>query len=357
MARLGGDEFLVILEELSSNEEEATAQAELVVEKIRDQLRQSHMLGKAKYSSTASIGIALFSGDQESEEELLKHADIAMYQAKTAGRDTHRFYEPAMTVAINERALMEEELRQAYIGNQFCLYFQIQLDHQNNAIGAETLLRWMHPERGIVPPYSFIELAEETGLIVPMGIWVLESACAQLKIWQQSELTSGLTLAVNVSARQFRQPDFVYQIKRILQESGAGPSRLKLELTESTVLENVGETIEKMNELRQIGVTFSMDDFGTGYSSLQYLKRLPLDQIKIDQSFVRDITTDPNDAVIVQTIIAMGMAMKLNVIAEGVETEGQRSFLLQHGCEAFQGYLFSKPIPLDEFETLLNSRA
>jgi len=219
------------------------------------------------------------------------------------------------------------------------------------------LLRWEHPERGLVSPAQFIPLTEETGLIVPIGLWVLQTACAQLKIWQQDIRTRDLVLAVNVSAKQFRQADFVTQVQRVLQESGAKPSHLKLELTESTVLENVEDTINKMREVKMLGVSFSMDDFGTGYSSLQYLKRLPLDQIKIDQSFVRDIASDPNDAAIVQTIIAMTEALGLNVIAEGVETEVQREFLELRGCHAFQGYLFSKPLPLEKFETLLADQA
>jgi EAL domain-containing protein (putative c-di-GMP-specific phosphodiesterase class I) len=227
------------------------------------------------------------------------------------------------------------------------------VDNLRRPLGAEVLLRWDHPERGLVSPLQFIPLAEETGLIVPIGLWVLQTACAQLKEWQNDASTRYLTLAVNVSAKQFRQADFVAQAQRVLLESGAQPSHLKLELTESIVFENVEDTISTMHEIKALGVSFSMDDFGTGYSSLQYLKRLPLDQIKIDQSFVRDIATDPNDAAIVQTIIAMTETLRLYVIAEGVETEAQREFLELCGCHAFQGYLFSKPVPLDEFERLL----
>ncbi|MEO8332404.1 MAG: EAL domain-containing protein, partial [Gallionella sp.] len=251
------------------------------------------------------------------------------------------------------RAALEADLRHALEKQQFRLYYQIQVDSQNHPLGAELLLRWQHPERGLIAPMQFIPLCEETGLIVPIGLWVLQTACVQLRAWQHEALTRDLTLAVNVSARQFRQDDFVKQVQRILVESGAKPGLLKLELTESTVLENVQDTISKMRELKLLGVTFSMDDFGTGYSSLQYLKRLPLDQIKIDQSFVRDIASDPNDAAIVQTIIAMTEVLGLNVIAEGVETEAQREFLDSHGCHAFQGYLYSKPIPADEFEKIL----
>jgi diguanylate cyclase (GGDEF)-like protein/PAS domain S-box-containing protein len=350
VARLGGDEFVVVLEMLNARVNEAVTQAELVAEKIRDALNQPYQLNQHAYSSTPSIGIVLFMGHQENTDNLLKYADIAMYQAKAAGRNSIRFYDPDMQAALEARVLMESELRSALEKQQFRLYFQVQVDSMRRPIGAEVLLRWEHPERGLVPPIQFIPLAEETGLILPIGLWVLQTACTQLRTWKQNILTRDLTLAVNVSARQFRQADFVAQVQRALLESGAKPSHLKLELTESIVLENVEDTISKMREIMMLGVSFSMDDFGTGYSSLQYLKRLPLDQIKIDQSFVRDITTDPNDAAIVQTVIAMSEAMGLNVIAEGVEAESQLAFLDLRGCHAFQGYLFSKPIPIEQFD-------
>ena len=353
VARLGGDEFVVVLEELSSETDEAATQTELVAEKIRSELGQPYLLKDYECLSTASIGISLFSGHQESAEDLLKHADVAMYQAKTAGRNAIRFFDPHMQMALEVRAALEADLRHALEKQQFRLYYQIQVDNLRRPLGAEVLLRWEHPERGLVSPLQFIPLAEETGLIVPIGLWVLQTACAQLKEWQNAALTRDLTLAVNVSAKQFRQADFVAQVQRVLLESGAQPSHLKLELTESIVLESIEEIINKMQELKLLGVNFSLDDFGTGYSSLQYLKRLPLDQIKIDRSFVRDIGTDPSDAAIVQTIIAMTETLRLNVIAEGVETEAQREFLELRGCHAFQGYLFSKPVPFDEFERLL----
>ena len=354
VARLGGDEFVVVLETLSVNTGEAAPQAELVAEKILAALSLPYRLNEHTYHTTPSIGAVLFRGHQESIEDLLKHADTAMYQAKTAGRNAIRFHDPAIQVAIEARANMETELRLALESRQFRLYYQIQVDSLNRPLGAEVLLRWEHPERGLVSPDQFIPLTEETGIIVPLGLWVLQTACAQLRTWQQDALTRDLTLAVNVSARQFRQADFVARVQSTILESGAKPSHLKLELTESTVLENVEDTIAKMRELKLLGVSFSMDDFGTGYSSLQYLKRLPLDQIKIDRSFVRDIASDPNDAAIVQTIIAMTEALGLNVIAEGVETEAQRGFLDKHGCHAFQGYLFSKPVKIEQFEALLH---
>ena len=356
VARLGGDEFVVVLEGLSSDANEAASQTELVAEKIRSELGQSYVLNDFECLSSASIGVGLFLGHLESVEDLLMHADVAMYQAKSAGRNAIRFFDPAMQTALDVRAALEADLRHALEKQQFRLYYQIQVGSRHRPLGAELLLRWQHPVRGLIAPMQFIPLCEETGLIVPIGLWVLQTACAQLNAWQHDALTRDLTLAVNVSARQFRQADFVVQVQRILVESGAKPGLLKLELTESTVLENVQDTISKMQELKMLGVSFSMDDFGTGYSSLQYLKRLPLDQIKIDQSFVRDIASDPNDAAIVQTIIAMTEVLGLNVIAEGVETEAQREFLDSHGCHAFQGYLFGKPIPIDQFEDMLRGK-
>lgn len=353
VARLGGDEFVVVLEGLANNADEAATQTELVADKIRQELGKPYMLDKFEFLSTASIGISLFTGHQESAEDLLQHADVAMYQAKSAGRNAIRFFDPGMQTTLDKRAGMESDLRRALDKQQFRLYYQIQVDNLRRPLGAEVLLRWEHPERGLVSPLDFIPLAEESGLILPIGLWVLNTACTQLKQWQHNALTRDLTLAVNVSAKQFRQTDFVTQVQRILLESGAKPSRLKLELTESTVLENVEDTISKMREIKTLGVSFSMDDFGTGFSSLQYLKRLPLNQIKIDQSFVRDIATDPNDAAIVQTIIAMTEALGLDVIAEGVETEAQLEFIELRGCHAFQGYLFGKPVPLDMFEEML----
>jgi len=357
VARLGGDEFVVVLEDLSSMPDEAATQTELVAEKIRNELDQPYMLKDYECHTTPSIGISMFRGHQESVEDLLRHADVAMYQAKTAGRNVIRFFDPQMQATLDIRTALETDLRRALDKRQFHLHYQVQVDSGGKAVGAEVLLRWKHPERGFVFPDQFIPLTEETGLIVPIGLWVLQTACAQLKAWQHDALTRDLTIAVNVSARQFRQPDFIAQVQRVLLETGARPSHLKLELTESTVLENVEDTIASMRELKLLGLSFSMDDFGTGYSSLQYLKRLPLDQIKIDRSFVRDIASDPNDAAIVQTIIAMTRALGLNVIAEGVETGAQWDFLDRHGCHAFQGYLFGKPLPLEQFTELLRQNS
>jgi EAL domain-containing protein (putative c-di-GMP-specific phosphodiesterase class I) len=283
----------------------------------------------------------------------MKQADIAMYQAKKAGRNTVRFFYPHMQEIISARVLLGNELRKAIENRQFQLYYQIQVDNNHRPIGAEALIRWMNPERGLVSPALFIPLAEETDLILPIGKWVLETACAQIKAWQNNPLTRDLVLAVNVSAKQFRQADFVDQVKATVQHHDINPKLLKLELTESMLLENIESTIATMSALNDIGVQFSLDDFGTGYSSLQYLKRLPLDQIKIDQSFMRDIATDASDKAIVITIIAIARSLGLEIIAEGVETEEQRQFLVNNGCINYQGYLFSKPVPIEQFEVLL----
>jgi diguanylate cyclase (GGDEF)-like protein/PAS domain S-box-containing protein len=353
VSRLGGDEFVVVLQDLSEKEVEAVEQAETIGAKILASLNQPYQLDKGKFRHSGSIGVILFSGAHQEPEELLKQADIAMYQSKTAGRNTLRFFDPRMQEVINNRVALESELRKAIDNQQFHLHYQVQVDNSRRPIGAEVLIRWMHPEQGMVSPAQFIPLAEETGLIIPIGNWVLHSACAQISAWQQDNLTLDLTLAVNVSAKQFRQADFVSQVEASIQHHGIIPRLLKLELTESLLLEDVSSTVATMRALKEIGVQFSLDDFGTGYSSLQYLKQLPLNQIKIDQSFVRDIAIDQNDAAIVQTILAMAETLGFDVIAEGVETEAQRDFLDLRGCHAYQGYLFGKPMPIEQFESLL----
>ena len=353
VARLGGDEFVVMLEDLSEQAGEAAVQTEIIGEKILAILNRTYQLASHSYRSTPSIGAILFNDHQQTIEELMKQADIAMYQAKSSGRNALRFFDPQMQISIAARVALEGDLRLALAENQFILYYQPQVCHNYRIIGAEVLIRWQHPTRGLVPPVDFIPLAEETGLILLIGQWVLETACAQIKTWEGSEHTRHLLLAVNVSAKQFHQADFVEQVSHALHHSGINPDKLKLELTESLVLDNIEDTIFKMNALREIGVRFSMDDFGTGYSSLSSLKKLPLSQLKIDQSFVRDLTINPDDAVIVQTIIAMANNLGIGVIAEGVETEAQRIFLELHNCPLFQGYLFSKPVPIEQFEQLL----
>lgn len=353
LARLGGDEFVIMLENLSREEGKAAAQAQSVGEKILKAINQPYLLGGGKLHSSASVGICLFTSHCVTSEEVLKRADAAMYQAKNAGRNTMRFFDPDMQASLESRMRLESELRNALLQNQLQLYYQIQVDDSGRVFGAEALLRWEHPQQGLVFPDQFIPLAEESGLILPIGDWVLRTACTQLNEWANDPLTKDLHLAVNVSPRQFSEPDFVNQLCRMLVQTGANANLLKLELTESVILGNVTDTIEKMWTLKSLGIRFSMDDFGTGYSSLSYLKKLPLTQLKIDRSFVRDIITDPSDAVMVQTIIGMADNLGLKVIAEGVETDEQRTCLERQGCFAYQGYLFGKPIPLDEFERLI----
>ncbi len=352
VSRFGGDEFVVMLEGLGDNLEDAATQTRTVGEKILTILTQPYQLAGYKHHSTSSIGATLFQGSRDSLDELLKQADLAMYQAKDAGRNVLRFFDQGMQAVANARASLEADMHQALRSNEFILYYQPQVDRDGQLTGAEVLVRWQHPRHGLVPPAEFIPLAEETGMILPLGHWVLETACTQLVAWASRPELAHLTLAVNISARQFRHPDFADQVLAVLDQTGAKPKRLKLELTESLLLEDVADIIAKMSKLKASGVGFSLDDFGTGYSSLSYLKRLPLDQLKIDQSFVRDVLTDPNDAAIARTIVALAQSMGLTVIAEGVETEAQRAFLASEGCFAYQGYLFGRPGPVEAIERL-----
>lgn len=351
-ARLGGDEFVVMVENLSSVSEEAAAQAKTIAEKILACIAQPSMLAGHECHITSSIGITLFGDRSEKTSELLQQADIAMYQAKAAGRNTIHFFAPALQAAVNARAALEDELRQAIRGRQFLLWYQPQVE-RGRLIGAEALVRWNHPRRGILAPAEFIHLAEETGLIIPLGALVLEMACTQLAEWSRHNDLPPFSVAVNISARQFRQADFVDQVLGVLHSTGADPARLKLEITESMLLDDVEETIAVMTRLKSHGLQFSLDDFGTGYSSLSYLKRLPLDQLKIDRAFVRDLLEDDTSSAIAQTIISLSGAMHLSLLAEGVETEEQLSWLTGLGCHAFQGYFFSPPVPAEKFQSLL----
>jgi diguanylate cyclase (GGDEF)-like protein/PAS domain S-box-containing protein len=350
VGRLGGDEFVLMLDDLNELPEDAAAQSKVVAEKILAAVGEPCRLAGREYSGTASIGISVFGDSRGSSSEVLQQADIAMYQAKLAGRNTMRFFAPALQAAVNARAEMEEELRLGIRASQFVLYYQPQID-RNRLVGAEALIRWNHPRRNVLLPGEFIPMAEQSGLILPLGKWVLQSACEQIAAWADHRQTARLSIAVNISASQFRQPDFVQQVLSALDSTGANPRNLGLELTESMLAENIEEVIEKMKDLKSHGLRFSLDDFGTGFSSLAYLKRLPLNQLKIDGSFIRDILMDQSSAAIAQTIVSLSRAMGLPVIAEGVETEEQREFLTRIGCHAFQGYTFSRPLPLDEFES------
>ncbi len=356
VARLGGDEFVVLLQELNEQPEDAAAQAKIVAEKILATLHEPYRLDGRECRSSSSIGITVFGTSQDSTNEVLQQADIAMYQAKAAGRNTLHFFAPALQTAVNARAEMEEDLRQAIQRKDFRVYYQPQVD-RGVMVGAEALIRWIHPKRGFLSPDEFIPLAEQTGLILPMGDWVLETACQQITVWAARTSTAHLTVAVNISARQLLNPDFVKNVLATLLRTGANPRRLKLELTESMFVNDLEDVVGKMTELRAHGLRFSLDDFGMGYSSLGYLRRLPLDQLKIDQEFVRDILADASSSAIAQSIISLSKAMGLSVIAEGVETEGQRDFLSRLGCNSFQGYLFGAPVPLEEFQRLLTGLA
>jgi diguanylate cyclase (GGDEF)-like protein/PAS domain S-box-containing protein len=353
VARFGGDEFVVLLANLGTQKAKAAAlQAEAVGEKILAAFTEVFQLDTYEYPCTPSVGVTLFSPEDRNVDELLKRADLAMYDAKTAGRNGLRFFDPAMQTMISARAALETDLREDLKKERLLLHYQPQVDHEGRLLGAEALARWPHAERGMVSPSEFIPVAESTGLILPLGALMLKIACRQLARWSADPATERLTVAINVSALQMRQKNFVEQVRAIIEQTGADPHRLKIELTESTLVSNVEDVIAKMDKLKAIGIGFSLDDFGTGYSSLSYLKRLPLDQLKIDRSFVKDVLVDPNDAAIAQMIIALSKSLGLSVIAEGVETEEQYSFLARHGQLNYQGYLFGRPLPPEDFERL-----
>ncbi len=350
VARLGGDEFGVLLTGLGCEQALARAQSDRLSQHILTTLGKNYSLKLLRRASTASIGVTLFLDPHASANALMKQANLAMYQAKEGGRNNIRFFDPAMEAAVMSRAALEADLRQALLEQQFLLHYQAQVRGDGQITGAEVLVRWLHPQRGMVSPADFIPLAEETGLILPLGHWVLDTACAQLAQWAGQPGLDHLTIAVNVSARQFHQTDFLEQVLAVLARTGARPERLKLELTESMLVADMAQVIEKMHALKAHGIGFSLDDFGTGFSSLSYLKLLPLDQLKIDQAFVRDVLNNPSDAAIVKVIIGLAQALDLAVIAEGVETQQQRDFLASVGCTACQGYFFSRPLALAGFE-------
>ena len=354
VSHLGSDEFVVLLEDLSEDNIEAATQAETVASKILASFVPEFSLGSGPYHGTPSIGVTLFDGKElESSDQPLKRAELAMFQAKAAGHNTLRFFDAKMQAEVSNRAALEADLRQAVFKQQLVLHYQPQVVSAGRVTGVEALVRWQHPLRGMVSPAEFIPLAEDTGLILPIGQWVLDTACAQLAAWAADPALARLTMAVNVSARQFKQVDFVLSVVASLARTGANPNRLKLELTESMLVDDVEAIIAKMGVLKAHGVGFSLDDFGTGYSSLSYLKRLPLDQLKIDQGFVRSIVTDPNDAAIAKMVVVLAESMGLSVIAEGVEMQAQADLLAHLGCHAYQGYLFSRPLPLAAFESFL----
>jgi diguanylate cyclase (GGDEF)-like protein len=353
VARLGGDEFVMMLEGLGANAEKAAALAKVVGDKVLEILRSPFIVDTYERETTASIGVTLFFGASETADDLLKQTDLAMYQAKAQGRNTMCFFDPTMQTEVDTRAALRSDMRRALENDEFELHYQPQVDINGVVTGAEALLRWPHPLRGAVSPGEFIPLAEEAGLIVRLGSWVLETACIQLAEWETRPEMKKLTLSVNVSVQQFLDPQFVNIVMKALQTSRADPHRLKLEITESSVMEKVDEMIVKMTDLRACGVCFSLDDFGTGYSCLSHLRRLPLDQLKIDRTFINNVLTDDKDASIARTIIVLGQDLNLSVIAEGVETEAQRDFLMIEGCHLYQGFLYSPALTISKFEAFV----
>ncbi|MFZ4478820.1 MAG: sensor domain-containing protein [Rhodoferax sp.] len=353
VARMGGDEFAVLLDRLSLEPQKALGQVEAVASKIVEAIDKPYQLASSTISCSASIGVTFFGEQQEQAGEPMKRAELAMYEAKSAGRNTLRFFDPQMQAVVSARVKLEAALQEAIESNRFILHYQAQVSESEDIVGVEALLRWTDPTRGMVSPAEFIPLAEETGLILPIGAWVLETACRQLALWAGTPSMARLSIAVNVSARQFRESDFVGQVLATLERTGANPRLLKLELTESVLIADAEDVIVKMDALKAIGIGFAIDDFGTGYSSLSYLKRLPLERLKIDQSFVRNILMDADDAAIARAVIAMATSMGLGVIAEGVETQAQRALLASMGCHTYQGYLFSRPLPIQDFEAFV----
>jgi diguanylate cyclase (GGDEF)-like protein/PAS domain S-box-containing protein len=354
VARLGGDEFVVMLEDLSDEPETALQKTRVVGDKILSALSVPYQLSGNQYHGTCSIGITPIGIVNQSMGDALKQADLAMYQAKAAGRNTVCFFDPEMQIAATAKATLTTDLRQAFFDHQFILYYQPQVGRDGQMVGVEALLRWQRTER-LVMPDDFISQAEQSGLILPLGSWVLETACAQLVAWSQRPETEKLSISVNVSVRQFCHPEFVDQVMALIKRTGIQASRLKLELTESLLAVDIDVTIAKMGMLKDAGVTLSIDDFGTGYSALSSLKKLPLDQLKICRTFVKDVLTNPNDAAIARTIIGLAQSLGLELMAEGVETQAQRDFLMRHGCDSYQGYLCSKALPIGELDTFITA--
>lgn len=355
VARLGGDEFIILLPELDGHSDLSAKQAHTVAKKVREALLIPFDMDGHKYHITPSIGITLFPEPGQTADVVLKQADSAMYKSKNDGRNTISFYAPSMQIAADARLALEKNLRQAISLKEFELYYQVQVNEKGQLIGAETLLRWNHPKNGVIRPGTFIPLAEETGLIFDIGDWVLQSACTQMKQWTDDCAHKLPQLSINVSSRQFRQADFVEKVLGIIDQTGADPKHLVLEITEGVIIENIQDTIQKMHSLKTAGISFSIDDFGVGYSSLSYLRQLPLDELKIDRSFIQDIETDTNDATLVETIISMAHHLDLSVIAEGVENQAQIEFLKNNSCFSYQGYYFSYPIPAKEFTLLIKT--
>ena len=351
VARMGGDEFVVMLKDLDGNAGEAASQAKIVAEKILQDFRRPFIVENQEYFSSPSIGITIFDDQKNAVEEILKRADLAMYQAKASGRNSLRFFEPEMQEVMTTRTLQEKNLRTALHKNELVLFYQPKVNAKDEVVGTEALVRWQSPEKGLLPPSAFIDLAEETGLILPLGDWVLNKACEQLHRWASNPAFEQITMSVNVSVNQFNRPDFVEHMIETIRRTAADPLKLVLEITESIFVENIEDIINKMNALKKIGVRFALDDFGVAYSSLSHLRNLPLDEIKIDQSFVKNITHYSIDLAVAKSVIEIAKSLKILAVAEGIETEAQRELLTAYGCYVHQGYLFAKPMPVDQFES------
>ena len=351
VARIGGDEFVIMLKDLDGDAEEAASQAKIVAEKILQDFRRPFIIDNLEYYSSPSIGITIFDDQKKSVEEILKHADLAMYQAKASGRNSLKFFETEMQEVMTTRTLQEKNLRTALHKNELVLFYQPKINAKDKVVGTEALVRWQSPEKGLLPPSEFIDLAEETCLILPLGDWVLNKACEQLFSWENNLAFQDITMSVNVSVIQFNRLDFVQNVTEIICKTGANPRKLVLEITESVFAENIEDIIQKMKALKTMGVRFALDDFGVGYSSLSQLRNLPLDEIKIDQSFVKNITNYSIDLAIAKSIIEIAKSLKILAVAEGIETEAQRELLTAYGCYVHQGYLFAKPMSIDQFES------
>ena len=353
VSRIGGDEFVVILQSLNQQESEAVIEAEIIAKRILYSLNVPYKIKGRDDLCSTSIGATIFQSNADSID-VLKQADIALYKAKESGRNVLFFFDPIMQTIINEQAEIKRDLKEALLQHQFELYYQVQVDNNGAPVGAEALLRWLHPTKGYISPADFIPIAEESQAIISIGDWVIDAACAQLKQWESNELTRTLSLSVNISAKEFRAENFVEKLKMTIRHHAINPSKLRFELTEGMLISDINGAIETMNKLNELGIYFELDDFGTGYSSLQYLKRLPVYQLKIDRTFVRDVVESVNEQGIVRAIIAMAEALQIRVLAEGVETKAQRQHLADIGCNYFQGYLFGKPVPIDQFEAALH---
>ncbi|MFG1490540.1 EAL domain-containing protein, partial [Oceanospirillum sp. HFRX-1_2] len=354
VARLGGDEFVVILPELAAEQEPAALNAQRITNRILEVMAKPFHIGQHVIHISASVGIRLFPDDDNDIKNIVKQADTALYRAKSNGKNTFHFYRPSMQLLADQHLAMERALHTALENNELYLHYQPQVDHNFSIMGTEALIRWQHPEQGFVPPDQFIGLAEETGLIIPIGRWVLEQACNQLAQWQKDGLCPDqFRMAVNISAKQFDHPQFLNVLSEVIDNTGVDPNKLELELTESLLVKNMDATITRMDAIRSMGIALSIDDFGTGYSSLKYLKQMPINQLKIDKSFVMDLLTDSNDRAITETIIAMASHLQMEIIAEGVEDAAIMDMLIKLGCTHFQGYYFSRPVSAENCSQLL----